>query len=221
MTAGVLSAAPFMAPAAINVEALLPPPPALASPLEIGELEVVLQVQADRTPEQLARADRVAKQTVFTFGGPVLGAWFTAENLPKTAAFFAEVTKESYEVAKGAKAKWNRLRPYLRDERVQPLSSRSRSPSYPSGHASDAATWCVLLDAAFPGRRAALDERVRESMWGRVMAGVHFPSDVAAGRVLGLVIGETMLKSPEMDAALAEIRAEVAPFLAADAAKAP
>jgi len=50
-------------------------------------------------------------------------------------------------------------------------------------------------------------ERARQIGWDRVIAGVHYPSDIAAGRVLGLAIGEDMLASPDFKAELAKVKA--------------
>lgn len=101
---------------------------------------------------------------------------------------------------------------------MQPVPRRSRSPSYPSGHAGDAATWAAILTAAFPEYGEALQQQVREAMWGRVLGGSHYPSDTQAGQVLGEAIGREMLKTPAMQEAIEEIRREAAPFLQRKAA---
>jgi len=43
-----------------------------------------------------------------------------------------------------------------------------------------------------------------------VLGGVHYPSDVAAGRILGNAIADKMLANPEFQAALAKAKAECA-----------
>jgi len=216
--AAVPRGATFIAPDALDVGKLLPPPPADDSPAGLADLETVLRLQADRTPAQVARATRVVDQSVFTFAAPVLGAWFTAGNLPCTAALFKVITDEGYAVTLQTKHLWTRDRPYIRDLHVQPVPRRSRSPSYPSGHASDAATWAVILTELFPEHREAFQQQVREAMWGRVIGGSHFPTYTQAGRVLGEAIGREMLKSPAMQQAIEETRRETAPFLPRKAA---
>jgi acid phosphatase (class A) len=52
-------------------------------------------------------------------------------------------------------------------------------------------------------------------MWCRVLGGAHYPSDTAAGEMLGEAIGKKMLESPDMQAALQTIREEIAPHLTA------
>ena len=209
-----LPAALFIEPTGIDVATVIPPAPADDSPAGLADLETVLAIQADRTPAQLKRVERVANQTIFSFSTPVLGPWFTAENLPKTAAFFKTITQESYAVATTGKRLWTRPRPHLRDPHVVPHPRASRSAAYPSGHSSDAATWAIILDELYPDHRDAFAAQVREVMWCRVLGGSHFPSDTTAGRILGEAIGREMLKSPAMKPALDEIRLELAPFAA-------
>jgi acid phosphatase (class A) len=40
-------------------------------------------------------------------------------------------------------------------------------------------------------------ERGREIGWSRVIAGVHYPSDLTAGRVLGMALARALLASPK------------------------
>lgn len=198
----------FLEPTAVDFRAIIPPPPAEDSIADRADLQTVLNLQADRSPAQIARAERVAKQTVFTFATPVLGAWFTAENLPRSAEFFKVITAEGYAVATLAKIHFNRLRPMLKDSQVQATTGRMRSTSYPSGHSSDAATWAALLTVIFPEHRDAFAAQVRETMWCRVLAGAHYPSDTQAGQILGEAIGLEMLKNPKVRTGLAAVRAE-------------
>jgi hypothetical protein len=81
-------AANFLDADRIDLKALLPAPPAPDSPVTRAELDVVLQLQAGRTPAQAARCQLIESEDVFLFGSEVFGSWFNAANLPQTAAFF-------------------------------------------------------------------------------------------------------------------------------------
>lgn len=198
----------FIAPTAIDFKAVIPPPPSDDSPAGRADLATVLQLQSDRTKSQVKRAERVAAQTVFTFAAPALGKWFTPKKLPQTEAFFKIATTEEYAISTLAKLHFNRPRPMGRDPHIQPVTGRSRSASYPSGHASDAAMWAVILGEIFPDHRAALADQLREVMWSRSLAGSHYPSDTQAGQILGEVVAREMLKSPALQTALAAVRSE-------------
>jgi acid phosphatase (class A) len=66
-----------------------------------------------------------------------------------------------------------------------PAVPAAYSASYPSGHATVGAMMAILLAQMVPERRAALFERGWDYGQARVISGVHFPTDVEAGRVLG------------------------------------
>jgi acid phosphatase (class A) len=200
----------FLDESAVQRVADIPPPPADDSPAGCADLETVLQVQADRTPQQEARARRVAPHTPFLMGSAVMGSWFTAENLPRTAAIMKAVWKQTNQATKALKKRWDRPRPSARDPRVHPCVTVPADASYPSGHSANATVWAAVFGAAFPEHAAEFDAQARETRWARVLGGAHFPSDTLAGRMLGENIAREMLGSAAMPGALGEIRAEVA-----------
>lgn len=199
-------------PADASLLVELPPPPADDSPAGLADLETVLQVQAERTPAQVERAQRVEKHSAFLMGARVFGPWFTAENLPLTARFFKTAGSQFRPLLVQAKEKWERPRPYVRNDRVQPCLALPEGMSYPSGHSASAAVWAELFSAAFPERQGAFAAQVRETMWSRVLAGVHYPSDTQAGLLVGRTIGRAMLTQSTTREALAEVRAEIETF---------
>lgn len=187
---------------------LLPPPPADDSPAGQADLAVVLHLQAERTPEQVARAQQLAAHTPFLMGAAAWGAEFTPENLPETAKIFQAVRDQSRPAILAAKAGWARPRPYQRDMRVTPCVPKPASSSYPSGHSTDSALWAAILSAAFPEKAPLFDKMMEDTMWSRIVGGAHFPSDTQAGLKLGREIARQMLASPDMQNAVAVIRAE-------------
>ncbi len=207
------SAQEFLAPEQQDFTGVLPAPPDDASPAGLADLDTLLQLQAERTPAQAARAQRIVAQSEFTFGQAALGPWFTRENLPRTAAIFERINHENGAAVQAAKHAFHRPRPFQRDPRVVPVVPKpGDASSYPSGHSAGAAVWGAILAAAFPGDAPALQAQVHETMWCRELGGVHFPSDTEAGRLLGTEVARRLLASPAMAPALAEIRAEAAPF---------
>ena len=51
-------------------------------------------------------------------------------------------------------------------------------------------------------------ERGREIGWDRVIGGVHHPSDITAGRVLGLAVARALLRNPDFQTDLEEVKEE-------------
>lgn len=216
LTVPSASALEFLAPSQRDFSQVLPSPPPDNSLAGMADLDTILQIQHDRTPEQIARAHRVSRQSPFTFAQPVLGEWFTAKNLPRTAAIFAEIDREDNPIVQAAKNVFRRPRPYQRDLRVHSVVSHpGMNESYPSGHTTGATIWGTVLAAAFPAHKDGFEAQIHETMWCRQIGGVHFPTDTEAGFVFGKSIAARMLASPAMEQALAEMRAEAAPFQAA------
>jgi acid phosphatase (class A) len=181
-------------------------------PLALFNFCIHSKVQADRTPEQVERAKRVANQSVTSFAQSVLGEWFHSGDFPRTQAVFDEIERERRDIVDDqVKRRWNRTRPYLYSSAVHPVVSRPDNTSYPSGHSAAAAVWGTILAAAFPEKAAEFRKQIHEVMWSRVLGGVHYPSDTVAGEMLGEAIANAMMKSPDMQAALKTIREEVGP----------
>ena len=204
---------PFLVPGKIDPQALIPPPPAPDSLVEHAEIEVLLNLQIARTPTQVAQARKIQSEDVFVFGSDVVGDWFTASNLPKTAKFFAQLKEDFTPLGHLTKKTFNRRRPPFQDPRIKPCVEFSDTSSYPSGHSTQSAVWAALLSVVFPDQASGFAERAAETRWARVVGGAHHPTDVEAGRILGEAEARELLKNPEVQKALAELQAEVAPFL--------
>ena len=199
-----------MADNALNLPALIAPPPAADSLVTRSELAVVLQLQDLRTPALAARAGQIENETIFSFGADVVGPWFTAEHLQKTSALFAAVREDFIPINRAAKALWPRKRPPYADARVKPCVEFSDSGAYPSGHGIQSALWAALLTELMPGSAAGFQQRALETRRMKLFTGVHYPSDLESGRILGEALAREMLQSPALQQALVEVRAELA-----------
>jgi undecaprenyl-diphosphatase len=82
-----------------------------------------------------------------------------------------------------------RARPFVGDPRVHPSIALPHDPSMPSGHAMNAFAGAVLLGAVMPRARWPLLALAALIGLSRVYLGVHFPSDVIAGAIVGAAIG--------------------------------
>jgi len=208
----------FFAADSVDPKKLIPAPPAPDSLIQHAEIEMMVAIQAVRTPAQVALAEKVQSEDVFVFGSDVLGEWFNAANLPETAAFFAQIREELTPVGHATKKMFNRRRPPFQDARIKPCVEYSDTSSYPSGHAAQSALWAALLGAVYPEHAAAFADRAATTRWARVLGGAHHPTDVEAGRVIGEAEGVIMLKNPAVQKALAKLRTEAEPFLLKKAA---
>ncbi|WP_161554646.1 antibiotic biosynthesis monooxygenase [Ereboglobus luteus] len=192
---------------------LVPPPPADDSPAGMADLETILQLQRDRTPEQIARAKRIDSHSSTQMGAVAFGPSFTKENFPRTTALMQELRATRSKMIGNGKEIWKRPRPYQRSKEVVICVKKPKDLSYPSGHSATGAFRGALYSAAFPEYKPIFDAQVRETMWCRVLGGVHYPTDVMAGRDLGIRTAEAMLKNPDTQAAIKEIRDEITAYM--------
>jgi undecaprenyl-diphosphatase len=81
-----------------------------------------------------------------------------------------------------------RQRPPLADPHVHPLIPVPHDPSMPSGHAMMAFTGAVFLAAVVPRFRWPLLVLAAGIALSRVYLGVHYPSDVAGGLLMGRAV---------------------------------
>jgi acid phosphatase (class A) len=199
---------------AIDLTLWLAPPPAKGSSAALDDLRTVLAVQAARTPAEAEAAKADADRSVFRLTD-ALGPSLTPATLPRTAAFFTRVGQFDKAVVKTAKSYWQRPRPSVISSDVHPLSAEKADDwSYPSGHATFGYTVAALLAHMLPEKRVALFERADVYAQHRVVMGVHYPSDVEAGRVAGTLIAAQLMEDPawraDFNAARDELRKALA-----------
>jgi|SRR5690242_19589961 membrane-associated phospholipid phosphatase len=89
--------------------------------------------------------------------------------------------------SEGIKRVAQRERPSWR--RLECLIGHQRTTSFPSGHAASAAGAAIILTAAAPALAPLWVSLAGLMTVSRVYVGVHYPSDVAIGALLGTAIG--------------------------------
>jgi acid phosphatase (class A) len=201
----------YLAPGTLDAVQLLAPPPAPGSDEERIDRDTAYRVHTAVTPEQLALAKDENQLTIFHFA-PAIGPWFQRGKFPRTEELFKEVEAESKAVTNAGKDHWQRARPYHADpERFANAIEHEgkTSYSYPSGHATRGTVFALLLAELFPEKRDAILAQGREIGWLRVQGGVHYPTDIYAGRVLGQALAEKFLRSPAFQRDFAEAKAEL------------
>jgi acid phosphatase (class A) len=88
--------------------------------------------------------------------------------------------------------------------------------SYPSGHSALGWAWALVLTEAAPDRANALLQRGRSFGQSRAICGVHWKSDIEAGRLMGAATVARLQTNPVFQAQLAAARKEIAAARAAD-----
>lgn len=101
----------------------------------------------------------------------------------------AWLDKQAYKVA----------RPSAADTKIEAALRVPASPSYPSDHAAAATVAAEILTYLFPERAASFAARAAEAMQARVLAGIEYPSDAAAGAALGRKVAALALARAKGD----------------------
>jgi acid phosphatase (class A) len=198
----------YLSPGQVDLSRLLAPPPANDSLRTRAEIETMLSLQLGRTPAQeaAARADR--EMSPFPFAD-VLGPRFVKDKLPNTAVFFENVRSDQRLFVSPAKKHFNRPRPYVLDRNVEPSLSRPHNQSYPSGHSTWGHLAGIILANMVPEKAAQLYERAELYASQRVVGGVHYPSDVEAGKIAAAVIASALFQNPAFQEDFAKAKTEV------------
>lgn len=197
----------------VDFTKILAPPPANDSPQTRDEIQELLRLQEKRTPREAATVEADANATVFQVAVPVLGPGFTSWNLPQTAKFFERLGQDEGAVVSRAKDAWKRPRPFVLSKEIKPCLWLSKSGAYPSGHATYGYLTAIVLANLVPEKKADLFARAAQYSYHRMVGGVHYRTDIEAGRITGSVIAAFMMQHPDFKSDFLRVREEVRIFL--------
>lgn len=185
-------------------------PPAADSADTRRELDELLAIQQTRTPREIeaARADR--KTEVWQFAAALGLQREQMRDMDALSKLAEQVESEVRPYVRAAKYHFLRLRPYEIEARLKPCIDDVRDDlSYPSGHATYGYVTALLLADLVPERRTQILARAQEFARQRMVCGVHFPSDLAAGRRGAESLAQLVLASPEYRVASEPARREL------------
>jgi acid phosphatase (class A) len=209
--AGYLSAAQLP-----DSVALLGPPPRDGNGAKAGDVATYL---ATRKLEAGPRWSTAIDDAEFG-AAPMMRVFSCAMGLnldPKTAPalfhLFSRVLVDAEAVGKTAKSAYRRPRPFVEqggDICVPAEDWLRNSYSYPSGHATYSWTAGLVLAQAAPDRATPILARARSYGESRVVCGVHYSSDIQAGRTVASAVFAVLQSSPAYQADIELARAEIA-----------
>jgi acid phosphatase (class A) len=147
----------------------------------------------------------------------------TPKSAPKTFELFSRVNVDLGLAGEKIKAHYGRERPFLYF-RLPPGSTcdpwerqLARNGSYPSGHAAIGFGLGLIVAGMFPDARNELIAGGLDYGYSRIVCGVHWASDVAAGQTMAAAVVASLYGSPEFLKAVAESKAELLGLRAARA----
>ena len=206
----------YLSASAIDGQAVIGPPPAMDSPR--GKVDRTIYLET-RALAGSARWKLATRDNDLWTGGALqrfacaLGEPIDAKALPRTYRMLQRIELDARTVGTPPKDHYNRTRPPIGDD--QPLCVKREdwmktNASYPSGHAMAGWAWGLVLGELAPAKASGLMEAGREIGDSRVICGVHYQSDVEAGRLLGAAMVAEEHADPAFRADFAAAKAELA-----------
>jgi acid phosphatase (class A) len=187
-------------------------PPAATSTQTRRELDELLELQRRRTPRDVEAAQSDRKTDVWQFAAALDMTPQKMRGLRALDALASQVEDDERPYVHSVKSHFRRLRPYELEPRLRPCIEDVRDDrSYPSGHATYGFLIAYLLAEMVPERRAQLLARAEHFARQRMVCGVHFSSDIDAGRLGAAWLARQFLGDPHYrsaaQAATIELRA--------------
>lgn len=197
--------------------ALLPPPPSEGSAALAADVEAFHKLTAVRNGPrgELAAKDANLKfpKASETFAC-ALGVDISETATPHLNMLLRRTLSDAGLATYKAKEKYQRTRPFvaLKASTCTPAEEPAlmKDGSYPSGHSALGWAWALVLTDLAPERADALLQRGRAFSQSRGVCGVHWKSDIEAGRLVGSAAVARLHDNPVFKAQMAAAKQEIA-----------
>ena len=206
----------YLADGDLNGAALLGPPPTPQS----------LTGQADRARYEETRALAGSprwKQAVVEndlWGGGALkqyacklGVSIDEKQTPTALKIMHRVELDVRTIGKPAKDHYDRPRPMIGDDKpicIPREDWMKTNASYPSGHSMTGWAWALILAELAPAKADAMLDVGKQIGESRIICGVHYASDIEAGRTLASAMVARLHGDPQFQADMKKARSEIA-----------
>lgn len=182
-------------------------PPANSSPRTEAEI-AYLNTLVSQRGERLQEIQAEIHVTNFRFGTETYKSLTTGEKYRATGKMLLAAYHDLGIATFVMKQKFNRVRPSILDKELGHAIEIPPHPAYPSGHATGAYTLAYLLQELDPGSAKIYLEAARRIAENREIAGVHYPSDSEAGRLLARQLADQLLSNASFNRLMVAARKE-------------
>ena len=202
--------------AAPDATRYLNPPPAKASAEDKADETAFLATRKLQGSARwtMAQGDNIsAPDAILSDFSCALGVELNGQNAPALMTLMSRAARDVRPVVDPPKDLFKRPRPFVGTKLAVcvPINdSLANSASYPSGHSTTSWALALILSELVPDRATEVFMRARAYGESRVVCGVHYPSDVDAGRTSASALVAVLHSNPEFRADMERARAEIA-----------
>lgn len=202
----------------VNSLNLLPPPPQPGSAqFNYDEAQYKWGKMQRITPrgKQAAQDARLGGEGISRAFSEAFGTTISQENTPEIFALITRMQEDAGDLAtRDAKVHYMRMRPFLffGEQSLTPDDEPflKTNGSYPSGHTSIGWATALVLAEINVDRQDEIIKRGYEFGQSRVICGVHYQSDVDAGRIVASALVARLHADAAFTAQLAKAKKEFA-----------
>ena len=84
---------------------------------------------------------------------------------------------------------WKRWRPYLKYPEIKPIGRKFSDSSFPSSHMATTVAMLFFIISIYPALWPLAGFLILLMAYARLYQGMHYPSDILAGIILGVIYG--------------------------------
>lgn len=197
--------------------ALLPAPPARDSAAFAADQEAFRKTRALKNSPRWSWAIRDANlhfPQALGFFSCALDVSLTEESMPNLHMLLRRTLTDAGYSTLAAKNHYKRIRPFVVNNETSCTPDKdkelAKEGSYPSGHTSVGWAWALILAEIAPDRADAILQRGYAFGESRVICGVHWQSDVEAGRIMGAAVVAKLHSDPVFRAQMKAAQKELA-----------
>ncbi len=205
--------APYLAKGAYDARKAVPPAPVAGSDLDRLDRATFLATRQLKDTPRWSLAQQDAREArIMDAYSCALGVTASRRTTPRLAAMLRRLGRDVRPAISAPKRLYDRKRPYQVDRGA--ICARSgmivaMTSDYPSGHTTWGWSVGLVLAKAQPDRADAILARAKAYGESRVVCGVHNASSVEAGRINATALVDALSASPQFQADLRAVSAEL------------
>ena len=170
------------------------PPYAFMSDKDLADVQEVLDVSHNRTPEMIAIVHKWADTSPPAIwnemlNGRVQGGVFSTIAAARAYAYLNVAMEDAFVCCWNTKYQYWVARPFQRIPDLVTVIPTPNFPTYTSGHSTISAAAAAVMGEAFPDKARYFKDQAAEAAMSRLWGGIHFAHDNDQGLLGGARVG--------------------------------